>query len=141
MFVNTILRVFLVSLSSLSVLAQSSVTGYVVDAETKEPLMGVSVMIKNTDQGTTTDFDGYFILSDVESYPFTLIISYIGFASHEVNILKNGSHIIHLVPTAVSLNEITVTARRRSEEVQDIPISVAVIGAKELDNSASFNVP
>ncbi|AYN68374.1 TonB-dependent receptor [Euzebyella marina] len=140
MFVNTILRVFLVSLSSLSVLAQSSVTGHVLDAETKEPLMGVSVMIKNTDQGTTTDFDGDFIFSDVESYPLTLIISYIGFASQEVNVLKNGSPIIHLVPTAVSLNEITVTARRRSEEVQDIPISVAVIGAKELDNSASFNV-
>ncbi len=47
---------------------------------------------------------------------------------------------IYLAPESTSLNEIIVTSRRRSEAVQEIPIPIAVIGAREIDNTVSFNV-
>ena len=41
---------------------------------------------------------------------------------------------------STAASEIVVTARRRSEQAQDVPIPISVVGVKELDNTGSFNV-
>ena len=56
----------------------AQITGTVVDAETNEPLPGATVVIKGTQNGTTTDFDGLFSISGA-SIGDTLVITYIGF--------------------------------------------------------------
>ena len=126
--------------TSLKVLSQTSITGKILDAQSKEPLIGASVVIKGTVQGTSTNVSGEFKLSYNGTYPLTLIISYISYERKEIELSSNREVEIYLNPSTSSLNEVTVTARRRNEEVQDIPIPIAVIGAKELDNSTSFNV-
>ena len=62
--------------------AQTRVEGSVVD-ETGEPVIGASIQIKGTGQGTVTDFDGKFSLN-VPSSSNTLIISYVGMTTQEV---------------------------------------------------------
>src|SRR5690606_3728211 len=59
------------------------VTGKVVDSS-GEPLIGVSILIKGTGTGTTTDLEGNFALDVPENS--TLIFSYIGFASQEIEV-------------------------------------------------------
>ena len=58
--------------------AQSSITGKIFDKETNEPLIGASVLIKETLTGATTDFDGNFIIENVGKGTFNLSCTYIG---------------------------------------------------------------
>lgn len=119
---------------------QTLLTGKVVDAQTKEPLIGASVLIIGKRVGEISGDSGEFSLPCHEAFPITLQVSYIGYQTREIVCTNNAYLTISLQPSAALLNEVTVTSRRRNEEVQDIPIAIAVIGAKELDNTSSFNV-
>lgn len=120
--------------------AQQSLQGTVYDASTSEPLAGATVHIKGTQSGAVTDFDGNFILGHGESYPFVMEVSYLGYQTQEFRLAGPQLLEIYLAPSSTALNEIIVTSRRRSEAVQEIPIPIAVIVAREIDQSVSFNV-
>ena len=77
--VNLLLFLFLMSIGIT--FAQTRVTGSVVD-ESGEPVIGASVQIKGTGQGTVTDIDGKFMLSAPSNG--TLVISYVGMRTQEV---------------------------------------------------------
>ncbi|HBK83273.1 MAG TPA: TonB-dependent receptor [Flavobacterium sp.] len=134
-----ILNVLLL-LAATTLVAQTTVSGKISDAHTKETLVNAAVHIKGTSKGTGTSIDGDFKLNYDGEFPITLVLSHIGYIPQEIQLETNRSLNIYLEPSASTLNEVTVTARRRNEIVQDIPIAIAVIGAKELDNSTSFNV-
>src|SRR5690554_4662338 len=68
------------------VVAQTQVRGTVVD-NTGEPLIGVTIQVKGTTQGTITDFDGNFTLSAPAGG--TLVVSYVGFETQEVPVSAN----------------------------------------------------
>jgi len=59
--------------------SQSNISGKIVDKESKEPLIGASVLIKETLAGSTSDFDGNFIIENVKSGNYTIVCSYIGY--------------------------------------------------------------
>ena len=64
-------------LFSSEVLAQSlSISGKVIDKNSQEPVIGASVLIEGTSNGTITDLDGNFMLSNVPSKG-NLVVSYI----------------------------------------------------------------
>lgn len=130
----------LLVIQGIGAFAQTILTGRISDAQTNESLIGATVLIKGTSNGAVTNVNGEFRLDYAGTFPVTLIFRYVGYDAQEVQLETNHALKIYLVPSASSLNEVTVTARRRSEEVQEIPIAIAVIGAKELDNSTSFNV-
>lgn len=56
----------------------AKVTGVVTSEEDGLPVVGASVLVKGTAQGTVTDMDGKFELTNVPSSAKTLIISFIG---------------------------------------------------------------
>ena len=63
-----------------SAIAQSTVTGTVIDSETNGPLPGASVIEKGTSNGTITDFDGKFSLT-TQSSSGEIEVSYVGFGT------------------------------------------------------------
>ena len=66
-------------LFSPMVTAQSlSISGKVIDKNSQEPVIGASVLIEGTSNGTITDLDGNFMLSNVPSKG-NLVVSYIGY--------------------------------------------------------------
>ncbi|RNC65171.1 TonB-dependent receptor [Proteiniphilum sp. X52] len=67
--------------------AQTLVTGRVVD-ESDDPVIGASVQVKGTSQGTVTDIDGSFTLT-VPGGANTLVISYVGMRAQEVPVRPN----------------------------------------------------
>ncbi|GAA5042650.1 TonB-dependent receptor [Marivirga lumbricoides] len=125
---------------NLNTLAQNAISGKVFDAITNEALIGATILQEGTTNGTVTNIDGTFSLSYTGSFPMSMKISYVGYELKEIELTGNRQIEIYLNPAASSLNEVTVTARRRNEEVQEIPIPISVIGARELDNAVSFNV-
>lgn len=70
---------------------QTQVSGLIVD-ENGEPLLGVSVQVKGTTNGTITDIDGRFTLNCSRNE--ILIISYVGYTTLEIKANTNLSHIV-----------------------------------------------
>ncbi len=62
------------------------VTGRVLDIETRQPLGGANVTIKGSNTGSTTDMDGNFEISNIETENITLHFSYIGYESAELEL-------------------------------------------------------
>jgi hypothetical protein len=73
---------------SATVLGQTKLTGTVVD-ESNEPLPGASVVVKGTANGTSTDFDGKFML-DSKTTSGTILVSFVGYQSVEVSFTSAG---------------------------------------------------
>ena len=101
---------FIVTLvmSVTMMMAQKQVTGSVVSAEDREPVIGASIVVKGTQTGTTTDIDGKFSLR-VPDNAKTLVISYIGMRTQEVS-LKGKTHFdIMLESDEQVIEEVVVT--------------------------------
>lgn len=64
-------------------LIQSKLEGTVVDQITNEPIIGASINIKGTTHGVQTDLDGKFYFQTGQKFPYTLIISFIGYKKKE----------------------------------------------------------
>lgn len=78
------LAVVAMLLSPIASAAQIKVKGCVTDA-TGEPLIGVTVLVKGTAKGTSTDIDGNYALSDVADNS-TLIFTYVGYKQVDENV-------------------------------------------------------
>ena len=117
---------FMVSTVALA----QQVSGTVTEAESGAPLPGATVLIKGTTNGTTTDFDGKFQLSDVNSNA-TLVVSYIGFETQEVAVGNNFNLSIALTTSADALDEIVVIGYG-SQRKKEVTGAVSVIDAKTI---------
>ncbi|MCG8374348.1 MAG: SusC/RagA family TonB-linked outer membrane protein [Balneolales bacterium] len=85
------------------------ISGRVIDAETKQPLIGVNLLVEGTGIGTATNDEGYFELS-VPDDATTLIVSYLGFITQEVFLTTETEYLIELVPDSEFLDEVVVVA-------------------------------
>ena len=102
------MRIFLLMLLlSTSLIAQRSIDGVVLEQSSEQPLMGVNVIKKNTNEGVTSDFDGKFTLNNV-SPGDVYVISYVGFKSKEIIIEDQNSLSILLDEDSALLDEIVV---------------------------------
>ena len=101
------------------VFAQNSITGSVVDADSGEALVGVTVAPSNGPGGTTTDTDGSYRLP-VGDGATALIFRYLGYTERTVPI--DGRRIIdvRLEPAATQLNELVVTALGLERDTRDL---------------------
>ncbi|MGB2085526.1 MAG: TonB-dependent receptor [Flavobacteriaceae bacterium] len=117
-------------------LAQSTLSGSVTDAETNEPLPGVNIVIQGTGDGTNTDFDGNFTFTTNSALPFTLEISSVGFSSQSIEVTSADQTINVSLQPGENLQEIIVSASRRAQKIQDAPSSVSIISSKDIENSA-----
>lgn len=81
--------------ASVAIVAQQgkTITGVVMDSQ--ESIIGVNVMVKGTTNGTITDFEGKFTLSNVPEGAI-LQISYIGYQSMEIKVGNQTSFTIKL---------------------------------------------
>lgn len=127
-------------LFSQTVWAQSiNLQGTVIDKETKEPLIGSSVQVKDTELGAVTDFDGNFSII-VNSLPVTLTVSYVGYSSQDIEVNEaQDISLIALEEIVIVGQEIVVTGSRVSEKIIESPVTIKRINATQIANSASGN--
>lgn len=116
---------------STSLLAQNSntVKGTVIDAGSEQPLPGVNIVVKDTQQGTTTDSEGNFSITAKGGS--TLIFSFIGYVTQQVTMSAQTTISVKLETDSHALREIVVTGYS-SQQKKDITGSVAVVNVKEL---------
>jgi TonB-dependent SusC/RagA subfamily outer membrane receptor len=88
--------------------AQRTISGTVSDSR-GETLIGASILVKGTVTGTVTDFDGKYSIT-VPSGSNTLVVSYTGFSTKEVEIGTSNTLDITLEDAAEQLSEVVVTS-------------------------------
>lgn len=100
----------------------ATVNGYIRDKETGETLVGASIQLKETRQGTITNKSGFYSLSDIKPGTYTVVFSYIGYDKLEMSIelKKRESRRIdvELKSEAFKLEEIVVEGERFDDRRQ-----------------------
>lgn len=120
--------------------AQQVIQGVVKDSS-GQGLEGATVFLKGTQTFAITDREGKFALESSESFPFTLQVNFVTFKEAEVILSSVPSSALEIVLIEDSeLAEVLITARRRSEEVQKVPIPISVVGGSRIEETGSFNV-
>lgn len=131
----TLLMVFSMSVA----FAQGrEISGTVLDATLKDPLPGVTVLIKGTTRGTTTDLDGRFSLT-VQPGDQLLVFSFVGFTTQEIAIGNQSTFNIQLTEDIQSLQEAVVIGYG-TQDKKEITSSVASVGADQF-NRGNFPNP
>jgi TonB-dependent SusC/RagA subfamily outer membrane receptor len=102
-----------------------------VTTEAQEPLPGVSVVVKGTSTGTTTDSEGRYRLA-VEAPAQTLVFSFIGYQATEAAIGNRTTIDAVLAPDVTNLNEVVVTANAIVREKKELGYAVSTLNGKEL---------
>jgi len=103
--------IFLLLLLNTTLAQKYNITGFIGDKETSKPLSFANIRIDETTNGTTSNYDGQFILK-LNAGEYKLIFSYVGYKTDTaiVSIPTNNQVNIKLQPEAVRLSEIVVSA-------------------------------
>ncbi|PYF77033.1 SusC/RagA family TonB-linked outer membrane protein [Pedobacter nutrimenti] len=136
-----VLNLFLLFILPVFVFAQErTINGNVKAREDGLPIPGASVKVKELPTiGTTTRADGKFTLK-VPSGAKTLIISFLGYTSREVDIRSSNVVEVVISSDAQSLNEVVVTGVGAATEKRKVAIDVAAVGNKDFAKSANLSV-
>ncbi len=131
------LAILLVAAAQVSS-AQASLRGVVRDQDGLA-LRGANVLVDGSTRSAHTDDLGRFELALDRTPPFVLVVRSVGYSPERVSVNE-------LAPVAVVLQKRTalgamaITARRREEEVRDVPIPVTVISGERAEDAGAFNV-
>ncbi|GAA4443204.1 TonB-dependent receptor [Ravibacter arvi] len=116
--------------------AAEVVKGKVTD-ESGIGLPGVSILIKNTQRGTTTDNEGNFEL-EIPDENTLLVFSFVGFATQEVAVGRQRTLSITLVQDEKALDELVVVGYS-SKQLSEISSAVATVSGRKLNDVTSNN--
>jgi len=120
-------------ITSSKVSARISIRGRVIDKSTGEPLVGVSIKVKGTTLGTSTDANGQFSFTGPETG--ILILTYLGYQTTEVPINNRTIIGIAMEPASTSLTEVVVVGYGTTRK-KDLTGSVAVVDAKDFQKGS-----
>ena len=127
---------FLFLLLPFGALAQSTLSGTVVDSKSNQPLPGVNVIVQGAQSSTTTDFDGKFQLGGLKSGD-KVVFSFIGYESQTVSFTGQKSVSIKLDESANQLQEVVVQVGYGTVKKKDATGAVTTIGTKEFNKGSN----
>jgi iron complex outermembrane recepter protein len=122
---------------------QALITGKVTDGTTREALIGASVFISGTTDGTITDSDGQYQLKipSNSGRSLVLVVSYTGYTTKSMNINLGSEGTItqdFVLEEGATFGEIIVSVNKRFEISQKVASSISVLTPLELKRSKSF---
>ncbi|MBU1936959.1 TonB-dependent receptor, partial [bacterium] len=120
------------------------ITGHVRDAADREPLIGANVLIEGTTLGASVDMDGYFFIINVPPGTYTVIASYIGYASERQTDVKVKTDLttdlnFELRPTTMELQQVEIVAER-PPVVMDRTFASSTVEASEIEALPITNI-
>jgi len=127
--------IIILFLITITINAQNSISGKVVDIDTEEPLIGVEVFIKDLKIGTTTNENGNFEIKNIKNNTYTLRFTYLGYAPIIKEIKVPSTEVenisIKMKETAINLQEVMVTGNPFLSETKNL--SQTAISLANLD--------
>lgn len=136
-FTKACILLLLVGTSTIS-FAQTTITGSVKDASDNGALLGASVVVKGTSNGTATDANGNFSLQ-VSSVPVTLTVSFIGYTSQDVTTSGEAVN-VSLAPGEQLEDAVIVGSRFVPRTAISSPVPIDNISVAELESTGQHGV-
>lgn len=138
---KALLLLFLTAILVNAAIAQKVIKG-VVKGEKGSPVPGATISLRGSTNHAIADNKGQFSLQTYAPFPVTLAISSIGFVTREVEVTEQNLSSVEVILVADNrrLNEISVTARRRNEKIQSVPIAISVVRGAAIEDAGAFNV-
>jgi iron complex outermembrane recepter protein len=139
-YLKTILLVFAFIVPVSIVLAQNTtINGTVTDASNGEGLIGVTVLVKGTNSGTTSGSDGAYSLSAPSNA--TLVFSYVGFTTVEEPVNGQSTIDVQMEENTQNLLDIVVVGSRfRPRSSLESPVPIDNISSAELATTGQFSL-
>lgn len=139
----TILTTFFAS-QLLAAGTTGKISGTVIDSKTKEPLIGVSVVLVGTNIGASTDVEGYYAILNVPPGTYTVKATYIGYSPRtitnvRINIDQTTNIDITLSEEAILAGEVIVVAQQPIVQ-KDVSSSRVNLNVEEIKNLPVVNV-
>lgn len=125
---------------SVSAFAQTNISGTVTD-ENNEGLAGVNIIVKGRVIGTVTDINGKFSLDISDFPPLTLVFSFVGYATQEVQIATPSDLTQNIKMEEATLlgQEIVISASRVEEKIMESPVSIEKMDILAVQNTPADN--
>ena len=116
----------------------SQTKGIVLDASNGARIIGARIVLSSGQKSITSN-TGEFILSNVK-YPNSLVVSMMGFISETVKLSKDTLLTINLKTQVQEISDVVVTASRRNQNIEDVPISMEIIKPELINNKGFSNL-
>lgn len=133
---------FLTCLGVLDTQAQINLAGIVTD-DNEQPLAGATIVIRNTNTGTTTQDDGQFTLQTTGELPLTISVSFIGYQPKNVQVRGNNFRRIVVALTqessAAQTRDVVVVASRKEEAIVKAPLTVEKLEAAQFQQAPAVS--
>ncbi len=113
--------------------AQERITGTLLDAQTKEPLIGATVLVKGTSTATSAALDGSFKINVPSLSGVTLVISYIGYVSKEIEVTNAKIGTVLIDHNSASMQGVVVTANPSLKINRQTPFAASSVGQVYID--------
>ena len=124
-----------ICLLSTALFAQKSIIrGNVYDGASVEPVAFATVLLEGTTTGTTTDFDGFFTLSNLQAGTYTLISTSVGYDTARTQVTVDGTSIEYVRLTlneGVSLGVVEISAGRTQART-DVQVSKVTLTPRDI---------
>lgn len=127
----------LLLLFSITAFAQDVITGKVIDAKTREPLPGATVIVQGTNLATTTDSEGTYRLT-VSSPNGKITVSYVGFLAKTIDLANQKKIDVELEPNISMLDDVVVIGYGTAKK-SDITGSVASLTEKSFNKGVNVS--
>ncbi|HAS57500.1 MULTISPECIES: mucoidy inhibitor MuiA family protein [unclassified Algoriphagus] len=111
-----------------------TISGVVVSASDGQPIPGVSVLVKGSTVGTSTDLDGRYSLT-IPPRAGSLLFSFVGFQSQEVPITNKSTINVSLIEEMMALEEVVVAGYQASQKKEMTGNSIKIRGNSTLSAS------
>ncbi len=113
------------------VLPVHQIEGRVIDSTNGNPLVGVTIKVKGSTKGTTTDDKGHFVLKDIPE-DAVLVVSYLGYELKTVSVEGKSEISISLVSAATGLNQLVVVGYG-TQKKKDLTGAVSMISSHDFN--------
>lgn len=119
--------------------AQTTLKGIILDAENNDPIIGGTLLIQGTGDGTASDWDGTFEFTTEQALPFTLEFSYTGYDTKLVEVTSTKRLEVFLSAGVVTIDAVEVKGSRISDKQKESPLTVESMDVLAIKETPSAN--
>ena len=123
----------------ISLFAQSTLQGVVLDSKTNKPFQGVNVVVQGTGQGASTDFEGNFQFKNLKKGA-KILFSYVGYQNETVVFSGQSMITVTMTSEANQLEDVKIQVGYGSVKKKDATGSVELITSKDFNKGAITSV-